>query len=78
MQAAKAAGQDIRPVGSDIKAQDLVLKAGTLLGPGEIGILASVGAADVQVIPVWYTCPLQSVCMSTSVPPRAVSCPWLA
>ena len=78
MQAARA-GQDIRPVGSDIKAEDLVLKAGTVLGPGEIGILASVGAAEVQVGPVWFTCPLQRACMSDSnlLAPSVASCPRL-
>ena len=30
-------GQDIRPVGSDIKQGEVVLVSGTLMGPGEVG-----------------------------------------
>ena len=47
--AAVGAGQDIRAVGSDIKAGQAVLQAGALLGAAEIGILATVGAATVRV-----------------------------
>eukprot|EP00879_Flechtneria_rotunda_P011488 GHRR01012001.1.p1 GENE.GHRR01012001.1~~GHRR01012001.1.p1 ORF type:complete len:319 (+),score=94.00 GHRR01012001.1:795-1751(+) len=42
-------GQDIRPVGSDIQAGQLVLKAGERVGVAEIGILATVGAANLPV-----------------------------
>lgn len=42
-------GQDIRPIGSDIKKGELVLKAGTLLGANEIGVLAAVGIVKVLV-----------------------------
>ncbi|MEZ4770512.1 MAG: molybdopterin molybdotransferase MoeA [Caldilineales bacterium] len=38
-----AAGQNIRPVGSDIAAGELVLQAGQPLGPAELGMLASLG-----------------------------------
>ena len=49
MQAAKFAGEDIRPEGSDIKVGQTVLQRGELLGAAEIGILATVGAAQLQV-----------------------------
>ena len=42
-------GQWIRAVGSDIAAGAVVLPAGERLGAAEIGILATVGAATVQV-----------------------------
>lgn len=42
-------GQDIRPVGSDVKKGDVVLKSGTLLGANEIGVLAAVGVVKVSV-----------------------------
>lgn len=42
-------GQNIRPVGSDITAGELVLRAGTRLGPAEIGLLASMGITPVTV-----------------------------
>jgi gephyrin len=43
-------GQDIRPVGSDIAKGDVVLKKGVVLGPAEIGILATVGTTNVSVV----------------------------
>jgi molybdenum cofactor synthesis domain-containing protein len=42
-------GQNIRPVGSDMREGDLLLAAGTELGPAEIGLLASLGRASVAV-----------------------------
>ena len=42
-------GQDIRPVGCDIKTGETVLRAGQVLGPGELGLLAAVGVTSVQV-----------------------------
>lgn len=48
MQAASGPGQDVRAVGSDIRAGQAVLQAGDLLGAAEIGILATVGAATVK------------------------------
>lgn len=44
-----AVGENIRPVGSDIKAGTRVLEAGTILGPAELGLLASLGVALVPV-----------------------------
>lgn len=49
LKAAAGPGHDVRAVGSDIEKGQVVLSKGTLLGPAEIGILATVGAADVQV-----------------------------
>ncbi|EFJ48728.1 hypothetical protein VOLCADRAFT_90518 [Volvox carteri f. nagariensis] len=46
---AAKAGQDIRPVGSDIAEGDIVLRAGELVGVAEVGILATVGAVQLKV-----------------------------
>ncbi len=40
-------GTDIRPVGSDIRAGSVVLGRGAILGPAELGLLATVGATRV-------------------------------
>lgn len=40
----------IRPIGCDISAGSLVLRAGTLIGPTEIGLLATLGVGTVRVI----------------------------
>lgn len=48
-QAARGPGDDVRAVGSDIKAGEVVLHRGDRLGAAEIGLLATVGAADLQV-----------------------------
>uniref|UniRef100_A0A2P2HXW3 Gephyrin-like n=1 Tax=Hirondellea gigas TaxID=1518452 RepID=A0A2P2HXW3_9CRUS len=48
---APSVGQDIRPLGSDIGKQDLVLQVGTYLGPTEIGLAASVGVSSLTVYP---------------------------
>ncbi|XP_023228428.1 gephyrin-like [Centruroides sculpturatus] len=42
-------GQDIRPVGSDIKKGELILSKQTKLGPAELGILAAVGPININV-----------------------------
>ena len=42
-------GQHIRRAGEDIAAGDVVLPAGTVLGPGELGLLAALGRTLVQV-----------------------------
>ncbi|XP_050734795.1 gephyrin-like isoform X2 [Eriocheir sinensis] len=44
------AGQDIRPVGCDIAAGEKILPKGTLLGPSEMGLLATVGVTSVLVV----------------------------
>ncbi|KAM9433784.1 gephyrin-like isoform 20-T20 [Salvelinus alpinus] len=42
-------GQDIRPIGHDIKRGECVLSKGTHMGPSEIGLLATVGVTEVEV-----------------------------
>ncbi|MBB4894704.1 molybdopterin molybdotransferase [Streptomyces olivoverticillatus] len=41
----------VRARGSDVTAGDLVLRAGTVLGPAQIGLLAAIGRATVTVRP---------------------------
>ncbi|XP_076276474.1 molybdenum cofactor synthesis protein cinnamon [Lasioglossum baleicum] len=43
-------GQDIRPIGCDIKKGELILKAGTQLGAVELGLLSACGYKEVSVI----------------------------
>ncbi len=45
------AGANIRPVGQDIEAGQLVLARGALLGPAELGLLGTVGQTRVRVYP---------------------------
>lgn len=45
------AGDDVRPVGVDVAAGQLLLQAGERLGPAEIGLLATAGVTDVAVYP---------------------------
>jgi molybdopterin molybdotransferase len=47
--AAAALGQHIRRAGEDIAAGEVVLPAGVLLGPGELGLLSALGRTLVQV-----------------------------
>ncbi|MBA3379664.1 MAG: molybdopterin molybdotransferase MoeA, partial [Chloroflexia bacterium] len=42
-------GANIRPIGSDIQKGDLVLPAGTILGPAEIGLAANMGINPISV-----------------------------
>ena len=42
-------GQNVRPVGSDVRKGDLILRAGTSLGPAEIGLVANMGITPVTV-----------------------------
>lgn len=44
-----SSGSNIARMGEDIKKGDLVLKKGTIIGPPEIGIMASLGKALVKV-----------------------------
>ncbi|MGZ4609822.1 MAG: molybdotransferase-like divisome protein Glp [Actinomycetes bacterium] len=44
-------GSHIRRRGEDVKAGDVVLEAGTRLGPGQLGLLAAVGRDRVKVRP---------------------------
>ncbi|KAF9625689.1 hypothetical protein IFM89_025991 [Coptis chinensis] len=50
-------GLDIRPVGCDIEKDIIVLRSGELVGPSEIGLLATVGVTMVKV----YPCPTIAV-----------------
>ncbi|MFL6089718.1 MAG: gephyrin-like molybdotransferase Glp [Aeromicrobium sp.] len=45
------AGANVRMTGADVQAGDLVLPAGTVLGPREIGLLASLGSSRVRARP---------------------------
>jgi len=42
-------GENVRQIGSDLRKGDLVLPAGTRLGPAEIGLVASMGLTPVPV-----------------------------
>ena len=44
-------GQHVREEGDDVRAGDLVLRRGTLLGPGQIALLAAAGLSRVRVVP---------------------------
>ena len=44
------AGDYVRPIGEDVKAGQIILNAGTLLRPAELGALAGVGVAQVPVV----------------------------
>ena len=56
LQAAKGPGDDVRAVGSDIKAGEIVLREGTVIGAAEVGLLATVGAAKLRVWSVLWHC----------------------
>jgi molybdopterin molybdotransferase len=43
-------GDHIRAAGGDLAAGDLVFAAGTVLGPAHLGVLASLGAQEVDVV----------------------------
>ena len=47
---AAAVGSDVRPAGGDVRTGDVVLRVGTTLRPAEIGVLASLGFAEISVI----------------------------
>ena len=42
-------GANVRPIGGDVRAGDLVLAAGTRIGAAQIGALAAAGVAEVRV-----------------------------
>jgi molybdenum cofactor synthesis domain-containing protein len=46
-----AAGEHVRRAGEDIEAGQEVFGAGTVLGPGHLGVLSSVGREKVAVVP---------------------------
>lgn len=45
------AGADVRPVGYDVTAGQMLLPAGTRLGAAEIGLLATAGLTEVSIYP---------------------------
>jgi molybdopterin molybdotransferase len=44
-------GQHVREAGEDVEAGTVVLRKGTLLGPGQIALLAAAGVPRVRVVP---------------------------
>lgn len=46
---ARDAGRNVRPRGEDLRAGEVALTAGTVIGPPQLGVLASVGAQEVTV-----------------------------
>lgn len=44
-----ASGENIRPIGFDLRCGDLLLNAGTRLGPAEIGLVAGIGLDPILV-----------------------------
>ena len=42
-------GANTRPIGQDMRAGETVLRPGTVLGPAEIGVLAALGRANIEV-----------------------------
>ncbi|MEO8887775.1 MAG: gephyrin-like molybdotransferase Glp [Jatrophihabitantaceae bacterium] len=51
IRAAREQGTHVRTAGEDVQAGQLVLEAGTTLGPAQLGLLAALGEAAVSVIP---------------------------
>lgn len=51
IEVAAAAGDHVRHPGEDIRTGQTLFEPGTELGPGHLGVLASVGAATVDVVP---------------------------
>ncbi|HVL83102.1 MAG TPA: gephyrin-like molybdotransferase Glp [Pseudonocardia sp.] len=49
LQDAPAAGRHVRVAGSDVRAGDVVLSAGTVIGPAQIGIAAAIGQVTLPV-----------------------------
>lgn len=46
---ARDAGRNVRPRGEDLRPGDLAVAAGTVLGAAHLGVLATVGAAEIAV-----------------------------
>jgi molybdopterin molybdotransferase len=49
IRAARPAGTHVRFAGEDVKLSDRVLADGVVLGPGQLGLLAAVGCAEVPI-----------------------------
>ncbi len=41
---------NVRPAGEDVRAGEVVLPAGTVIGPAQVGVLASLGLAEAPVV----------------------------
>ncbi len=67
MQPAKGPGDDVRALGSDIAAGEVVLAKDSLIGAAEIGLLATVGAATVQVTSVLWKIKIHSEMCTSQV-----------
>jgi molybdopterin molybdotransferase len=50
IEAGHRTGQNVRPVGEDIRCGELALGPGTLLRPAQLGLLASLGIGEVPVL----------------------------
>jgi len=44
-------GENVRPAGSDLAAEQAILQPGTVLGPPEVGLLATAGYPRARVVP---------------------------
>ena len=51
LRTAPSVGQHVREAGEDVRAGEVILRAGALLGPGHIALLAAAGAARLRVVP---------------------------
>lgn len=51
VKATAAPGRNIRPAGEDVLERELLMRAGTELGPGELALIASLGMSPLQVHP---------------------------
>jgi molybdenum cofactor synthesis domain-containing protein len=49
LQGSVAAGNNIRPIGADLRRGDVILEDGQRLGPAELGLLAGLGRTNIQV-----------------------------
>ena len=67
-------GQHVRSAGEDVAEGDLLIEEGTLLGPRQLGLLASVGRASVSSGPgrAWSSCRPARSCASPA-PPAATT-----
>lgn len=75
MQAAKGPGDDVRAIGSDIEAGATVLQRGDLVGPAEVGILATVGATTVPARPCLRVQAQGFLVPATVAPATVPACP---
>jgi molybdenum cofactor synthesis domain-containing protein len=51
VEAAARPGDHVRGAGDDLRAGQVVFEAGTVLGPGHVGVLASIGCDPVTAVP---------------------------